>query len=186
MASLPLLASPRPEGSFWNRGVTPYSGPSHLSAPGLPAHPPSGPFHGLPSGLSSHKPQPSSLPASIHLSGPSCCLPPAWSSMPHWGWAWGTAGLHTQAPALTDGICPGVVHAQPRVSTSSGPELTHLLYNLKTTSSSTHRRQSYGSPALFPPCTPNTRSDHGSRLQCWKLWPHDPALAKETWAGARY
>ena len=130
--SLPQLASPWPEGSSWNRGVTPYSGPSHLPAPGLPARPPSGPFHGLPSGLSSHKPQPSSLPASIHLSGPSCYLPPAWPPMPLQGWAWGTAGLHTQAPALTDGIGPGVVHARPRVSTLSGPELTQLLYHLKT------------------------------------------------------
>ena len=89
--------------------------------------------------------------------------------MPHWGWAWGTAGLHTQAPALTDGICPGVVHAQPRVSTLSGPELTHLLYNLKTTSSSTHRRQSYGSPALFPPCTPG--SSAGSCGPMTQHWP---------------
>lgn len=36
------------------------------------------------------------------------------------------------------------------------------------------------------PALPTHGQTMAPRLQCWKVWPHDPALAEETWAEARY
>lgn len=36
------------------------------------------------------------------------------------------------------------------------------------------------------PALPIRGQTTAPRLQCWKVWPQDPALANEMWAEARY
>lgn len=103
--SLPQLASPWPEGSFWNRGVTPYSGPSHLPAPGLAARPPSGPCMGFPV---------ASPPISL---SPAAFLPPS-----QWSQLLPASCLALYAPLGVSLGDSGATH------TSSCPDRWHLLW----------------------------------------------------------